>query len=175
MLPLVPPGCPEQAHEAYYRGQYGAALWGYLVGADAGSEMAQSNAAWMLSRGYGPSGKRHVQGHAHTCAHTHEALTTREMLNKPTPWTCLSHCVRLPVLHQESMQLMAMLQARTYSEYLHVMSEHRLRFSGCVHPADKCMFWHTPRRQSTLCCMCCCRPSSCHVHRHGVIWQECHL
>ncbi len=42
----------QAGHEAYFRGRFGAALLAYLRAADLGVEMAQSNAAWMLERGY---------------------------------------------------------------------------------------------------------------------------
>lgn len=42
----------QAGHEAYFRGRFGAALLAYLRAADLGVEVAQSNAAWMLERGY---------------------------------------------------------------------------------------------------------------------------
>ncbi|KXZ44261.1 hypothetical protein GPECTOR_70g492 [Gonium pectorale] len=41
-------------HEHFFRGRYGMALLSYLRAADLGLEVAQSNAAWMLERGYVP-------------------------------------------------------------------------------------------------------------------------
>ncbi|PNW85669.1 hypothetical protein CHLRE_03g197400v5 [Chlamydomonas reinhardtii] len=44
----------QQGHEHFFRGRYGLALLSYLRAADLGMEVAQSNAAWMLERGYAP-------------------------------------------------------------------------------------------------------------------------
>ncbi|KAG2498098.1 hypothetical protein HYH03_003856 [Edaphochlamys debaryana] len=41
-------------HEHFFRGRYSMALLSYLRAADLGIEVAQSNAAWMLERGYAP-------------------------------------------------------------------------------------------------------------------------
>jgi SEL1 protein len=41
-----------RAHKAYREGNIDLALWNYLVVAEAGVELAQSNAAWLLERGH---------------------------------------------------------------------------------------------------------------------------
>ncbi len=43
-------------HEAFFRGAYTQALLQYLAAAEMGLELGQSNAAWMLDRGYGHTG-----------------------------------------------------------------------------------------------------------------------
>ncbi|GFR40754.1 hypothetical protein Agub_g1365, partial [Astrephomene gubernaculifera] len=42
----------QSGHEHFFRGRSGPALWAYLRAAELGLEVAQSNAAWMLERGY---------------------------------------------------------------------------------------------------------------------------
>jgi len=51
------PALPE-AHEDFAAGDYEWALLNYMKAADWGSELGQSNAAWMLSEGYGYEGPR---------------------------------------------------------------------------------------------------------------------
>jgi TPR repeat protein len=51
------PALPE-AHEDFAAGDYEWALLNYLKAAEWGSELGQSNAAWMLSEGYGYEGPR---------------------------------------------------------------------------------------------------------------------
>jgi SEL1 protein len=46
----------QEANEDFEAGDHGWALLNYLHAAEAGSEPGQSNAAWMLTEGYGPSG-----------------------------------------------------------------------------------------------------------------------
>ena len=49
-------GALQGGHEAFFRGRYTEALLRYLAASEMGLELAQSNAAWMLERGYGHAG-----------------------------------------------------------------------------------------------------------------------
>ncbi|KAL6764024.1 hypothetical protein V8C86DRAFT_2480771 [Haematococcus lacustris] len=42
----------QQGHEAYFQGHYKAAAWHYLQAGEAGMELGQSNAAWLLAKDY---------------------------------------------------------------------------------------------------------------------------
>eukprot|EP00879_Flechtneria_rotunda_P018269 GHRR01019166.1.p1 GENE.GHRR01019166.1~~GHRR01019166.1.p1 ORF type:complete len:833 (+),score=340.80 GHRR01019166.1:350-2848(+) len=46
----------QAGHEAFFRGQHGQALLSYLQASELGMEIAQSNAAWMLDRGFAYAG-----------------------------------------------------------------------------------------------------------------------
>lgn len=48
-------GAVQQGHEHFFRGSYSQALLAYLRVGEMGMELGQSNAVWMLDRGYGPS------------------------------------------------------------------------------------------------------------------------
>ena len=59
-LPVFPraclPACLQEANEDFQAGEYEWALLNYLKAAEMGAELGQSNAAGMLSEGYGYEG-----------------------------------------------------------------------------------------------------------------------
>jgi hypothetical protein len=55
-LPACLPACLQEANEDFQAGEYEWALLNYLKAAEMGAELGQSNAAWMLSEGYGYEG-----------------------------------------------------------------------------------------------------------------------
>lgn len=54
-------GLVQQAYEEFMDGNYESAMCHYLQSAEMGSELGQSNAAWMLSHGYGHEGPHAAQ------------------------------------------------------------------------------------------------------------------
>lgn len=58
----------QAGHEAFFRGSQATALLMYLRAAEAGFELGQSNAAWMLDRGYGQEQAPQAQQQQQTAA-----------------------------------------------------------------------------------------------------------
>eukprot|EP00744_Colponema_vietnamica_P016525 GILI01023194.1.p1 GENE.GILI01023194.1~~GILI01023194.1.p1 ORF type:complete len:350 (+),score=53.21 GILI01023194.1:102-1052(+) len=65
----------KEAHSFYLDGQYDKSLLLYLHGAEMGMEVAQSNAAWMIDKGYGE------------LSHLHPPTSTRLTSSPTSHWT----------------------------------------------------------------------------------------